>query len=162
MLKTLEAVAPATSDAPASPRRHHAPVPLDAAECRELLARVGWGVIATVGADGHPYSVPIGYALGKDCVYIASGPGQKRAFLEADPRVCLTVAEVDTFSHWRSVVVRGRAEPVEGLAAHAVAVAAFATQRAPRARAADARRFATARMLRISLDGMTGRSRGGE
>ena len=162
MLKTVEEVALAGPDAPTKGKRHSAPVPLDAAECRELLARVGWGVSATVGADGHPYSVPIGYALGKDCVYLACGAGQKREFIEADPRVCLTVAEVDTFSHWRSVVVRGTAEPVEGLAAHAVAVAAFATQRAPRARAADARRFATARILRVPLDGMTGRSRGGE
>lgn len=137
------------------------PQALTDAECRALLARVGWGVLATVG-DDHPYAVPVGYALGRECIYVASGPGEKRRRLEEDGRVCLTVCEVDDFSRWRSVVVRGAAAPVEGLAARAVALAAFATQRAPRGRAdaASARRFASAYLVRLSLEGMTGRARG--
>jgi nitroimidazol reductase NimA-like FMN-containing flavoprotein (pyridoxamine 5'-phosphate oxidase superfamily) len=109
------------------------PLVLSVGECRAVLARVGWGVLATVG-DGQPYGVPVGYALGSDCVYLASGPGRKRENLEANPRVCLTVCDVDTYDRWRSVVVQGEATPVEGLAARAVAVAAFVAQRAPRAR----------------------------
>ena len=138
------------------------PQVLDHRECRALLSRVGWGVLATTD-DGQPYAVPVGYALGRDCVYVASGPGHKRRCLEQDARVCLTVCEVDDFARWRSVVVRGDAVPVEGLAARTVALAAFAAQRAPRgatSAASGAKRFASAYLVRLSLDGMTGRARG--
>ena len=152
-----------TTSLPTAPAADPASGPraLSRAECRALLARVGWGVLATVG-DGHPYAVPVGYALGRDCIYVASGPGEKRRCLDDDPRVCLTVCEVDDFARWRSVVVRGEAVPVAGLAARTVALAAFAAQRSPRRRtdAASARRFASAYLVRLSLDGMTGRSRG--
>ena len=158
-----EAEAPAAPATPVAGKKHHQkPVVLDEAECRAILARVGWGVIATVGDGGAPYAVPIGYALGRDCVYVASGAGQKTAFMQRDRRVCLTVSEVATFGCWRSVVVQGEAIPVEGFAARTVAMAAFAAQRAPRARAstADARRFANAYIVRIPLAGMSGRGRG--
>jgi nitroimidazol reductase NimA-like FMN-containing flavoprotein (pyridoxamine 5'-phosphate oxidase superfamily) len=142
---------------PASPRP--SPPVLSEEECRGVLARVGWGVLATVG-DGQPYGVPVGYALGRDCVYLASGPGRKRRNLEANPRVCLTVCEVATYDRWRSVVVQGEAVPVEGVAARAAAVAAFVAQRAPRARPTDVKRLLGARLLRLPLDAMTGRGRG--
>jgi nitroimidazol reductase NimA-like FMN-containing flavoprotein (pyridoxamine 5'-phosphate oxidase superfamily) len=152
---------PQTLDPPAAepaPSRL-APLVLSYRDCREVLARIGWGVLATVG-DGRPYGVPVGYALGSDCLYIASGPGRKRANLEREPRVCLTVCEVATYDRWRSVVVEGHATPVEGMSDRAAAVAAFVAQRAPRARATDVRRLMSARLLRIPLDHMSGRGRG--
>jgi nitroimidazol reductase NimA-like FMN-containing flavoprotein (pyridoxamine 5'-phosphate oxidase superfamily) len=137
------------------------PLVLTAEECRAVLARVGWGVLATVG-DGQPYGVPVAYALGSDCVYLASGPGRKRENLEANPRVCLTVCDVGTSDRWRSVVVQGEALPVEGPAARAAAVAAFVAQRAPHARpgATGVQRLFGARLLRVPLVGMAGRGRG--
>lgn len=134
--------------------------PLDDQECLELLRSVGWGVLASVG-DGQPYSVPVGYALGADCVYVATGPGRKRSNLDANPRVCLTVCEVCSFEQWRSVVVAGEAQEVVGMAARTAAVAAFVAQRAPRGRAtgADVKRLVTARIFALSLAGMTGRMR---
>jgi nitroimidazol reductase NimA-like FMN-containing flavoprotein (pyridoxamine 5'-phosphate oxidase superfamily) len=153
-----------TLDAPAAPSRpdppsRSAPLVLSHDDCRAVLARVGWGVLGTVG-DGQPYGVPVGYALGADCVYLASGPGRKRANLEREPRVCLTVCDIGTYDRWRSVVIEGEIAPVEGLAARAVAVAAFVAQRAPRARATDAARLMSARLLRLPLDRMSGRGRG--
>ena len=150
-----------TVDAPTDARRDGGPVALDDAACRAVLARVGWGVLATVGDDG-PYGVPVGYALGADCVYVASGPGRKRRHLETHRRVCLTVCDVDTFDRWSSVVVQGDAVPVDGLAARAVAMTAFIAQRAPRGRpgATDVKRLVDAHIVRLSLAGMTGRARG--
>jgi nitroimidazol reductase NimA-like FMN-containing flavoprotein (pyridoxamine 5'-phosphate oxidase superfamily) len=149
----VEAIASIARAARATSR----PFPLDEVECREVLARVGWGVLATVD-DGQPYGVPVSYALGRDCVYVGSGPGRKRTQLEGDPRVCLTVCDVGSGERWRSVVVEGAAEPLEGMAARAVALAAFATQRAPQA--TDLRRLMDARIFRLPLAGMTGRGRG--
>lgn len=133
------------------------PFALDDEECREVLARVGWGVLATVD-DGQPYGVPVSYALGRDCVYIGTGPGRKRTHLEVDPRTCLTVCEVEGGERWRSVVVEGEAEPLEGMAAKAIALAAFVAQRAPQA--TDLRRLMDARIYRVSLERMSGRGRG--
>ena len=151
-------------DAPAPARP--APLELSAEQCRAVLARVGWGVLATVGDEhpGQPYGVPVGYALGDDCVYLASGPGRKRRNLEANPRVCLTVCDIGTYDRWRSVVVQGEATAVEGLVERAAAVAAFVAQRAPRGRPrpVDVQRLLTARLLRIPLAAMTGRGRGPE
>lgn len=134
--------------------------PLEPRECLELLRAVGWGVLASVG-DDQPYAVPVGYALGSDCVYVASGSGRKRSNIEAQPRVCLTVCDVESFEVWRSVVIPGTAEEVRGMAARTVAVAAFAAQRAPRGRAtgADVKRLMTARIFRVPLDEMSGRMR---
>ncbi len=157
MPQTLDPPAAAPAAAPAPSRL--APLVLTYRDCREVLSRVGWGVLATVG-DGQPYGVPVGYALGSDCVYLASGPGRKRANLEREPRVCLTVCDVGSYDRWRSVVVEGEALPVEGLAERAAAVAAFVSQRAPRARPTDARRLMSARLLRIPLAHMSGRGRG--
>ena len=150
-----------TFDAPPEPRRDSGPVALDDVACRAVLARVGWGVLATLGEDG-PYGVPVGYALGADCVYVASGSGQKRRNLEVVRRVCLTVCDVDTFDRWQSVVVQGEAVPVEGLGARAVAMTAFIAQRAPRGRpgATDVKRLVDAYIVRLPLAGMTGRARG--
>jgi nitroimidazol reductase NimA-like FMN-containing flavoprotein (pyridoxamine 5'-phosphate oxidase superfamily) len=146
-------------DATTSVPSRLAPLVLSFRECREVLARVGWGVLGTVG-DGQPYGVPVGYALGADCLYVASGPGRKRTNLERAPRVCLTVCDVAGYDHWRSVVVEGEALPIEGLAERAAAVAAFVAQRGPRARPADVTRLMSARLLRLSLAHMSGRGRG--
>jgi len=155
-----EDASPEHAPAEREPAPRGGPLTLSVAECRAVLARVGWGVLATVG-DDRPYGVPVGYALGSDCVYLASGPGRKRRNLEANPLVCLTVCDIETYDCWRSVVIEGEATPVVGIAAHAVAVAAFIAQRAPRARpgATDVRRLLAARLLRVPLDAMTGRGR---
>jgi nitroimidazol reductase NimA-like FMN-containing flavoprotein (pyridoxamine 5'-phosphate oxidase superfamily) len=132
---------------------------LDHEECLDVLRAVGWGVLAT--GDGEPYGVPVGYALGAGCVYVASGPGRKRENLERHPRACLTVCDVRSFEEWRSVVIPGAVGEVTGMAARTAAVAAFAAQRAPRGRAtgADVKRLLGARIFRISLDGISGRAR---
>lgn len=149
-------IQPATAPAPAS----SGPRELTPAECRALLREVGWGILSTVGG-GRPYGVPVGYALGAECVYVASGSGRKRANLEAHPIACLTVCDVETYASWRSVVVEAEVEEVTGALARAAAVAAFTSQRSPRAATtgADVKRLLTARIFRLSLAGVTGRTR---
>ena len=136
------------------------PRELDLEGCRSLLQQVGWGILATV-CDGRPYAVPVGYALGDDCVFVASGSGQKLMNLEAQPAACLTVCDVDTYDRWRSVVIQGSVTEVVGTMARTRAIAAFATQRSPRgAGGADLKRLLSARIFGIALAGMSGRERG--
>lgn len=156
-----ESPAAAEPSSPGNAPARPAPLVLDEAGCREVLAKAGWGVLATE-AEGQPYGVPVGYALGRDCLYLVSGPGTKRRNLEANPRVCLTVVLMENYDRWRSVVVQGAATPVEGMAERGAAVAAFVAQRAPRARpgVTDVRRLLAARLLRVPLDHVSGRGRG--
>lgn len=150
---------PTLLDSPADLRREARP--LDHAECRAVLARVGLAVLATVDDMGQPYAVPVKFALGRDCLFLASGEGEKRRNMEGDPRVCLTVYEVAGPERWESVVVRGLAVPLDGVAEHAAAFGAFVTRMGQNGppRAADLKRLKRARFFRVSLDGMTGRGR---
>lgn len=146
-------------DSPADVRQEA--LVLDHAQCREVLARVGWGVLATVDEVGYPYAVPVKYALGRDCLYVASGDGEKRRNIECDPRLCLTVADIHGPEEWQSVVVRGLAVPMDGFTERAAAMAAFMARvvHGDRPRTRDVRRLSGARFFRVSLDGMTGRGR---
>ncbi len=50
-------------------RRDRALTELDA---REILARAEHGVLATVGADGWPYAVPLNHVVSGDIIYLHS------------------------------------------------------------------------------------------
>lgn len=58
-----------------------------------LLARAEYGILATAGAEGQPYGVPISYAFdGTDSIYIHCAPeGHKLDNLRANPQACFTV-----------------------------------------------------------------------
>ncbi len=86
----------------------------------ETLQQGYRGHLATVGADGSPYCVPLLYiwADGKIFLHTARARGHLRANLEHDPRVCFVMDEpgavfpygrfeCDTSVAYRSVVVFG-------------------------------------------------------
>jgi len=90
------------------------------ARAMELLARGFCGRIASVGADGWPYCVPLLYvwANGEVLVHNPAAPGHFRANVEHDRRVCFEVDEAgevfdygrfecDTSVAYRSVIVFG-------------------------------------------------------
>jgi nitroimidazol reductase NimA-like FMN-containing flavoprotein (pyridoxamine 5'-phosphate oxidase superfamily) len=153
-------VAPA-DPAPASleGRGHARPRPMTPEETDALLRRHWWGTLSTVGAEGV-YAVPVGYGWDGGHLYVASGPGRKARNLEADPRVCLSVAEVESGDRWRSVTVSGTAEPVSGVAATLAALNAIRRQRAGQpVTAADAARLARAAVFRVVPGEVGGRAR---
>ncbi|HXE58807.1 MAG TPA: pyridoxamine 5'-phosphate oxidase family protein [Gemmatimonadales bacterium] len=135
--------------------------PLGVGESRRLLERIGWGILATESA-GQPYAVPVAYGFDGERIFVGIGPGKKARQLEANPRVCLTVAEVPSFAAWRSVVVTGVAQPVKGLADRLAAIDALRRQRRPAGapRISDASRLLGARFIRIEIAELTGRARG--
>jgi nitroimidazol reductase NimA-like FMN-containing flavoprotein (pyridoxamine 5'-phosphate oxidase superfamily) len=88
---------------------------------REMIARGHTGRLATVGADGWPYIVPLLYVWRHDRIWLhnTGARGHLRANVEHDARVCFEVDdpgevfpygryECDTSIAYRSVVAFGR------------------------------------------------------
>ena len=78
------------------------------AEMHELLERQSFGHLGCA-RDGRPYVVPMNYAFDGENLYFFTTEGMKTNFIESNPEVCLQVEEVADSSHWRSVMVIGRA-----------------------------------------------------
>jgi hypothetical protein len=136
------------------------PRELSAGEAHDFLVEHEWGVLATVGEDG-PYAVPVAYAVDGESIVVASGPGEKLRHLLADPRVCLTVAEVADGDRWRCVVVRGVARRVGSWVLGAGEVVALAGDGGTRPTRADLARAARAQVFRVERPRVSGRARGG-
>src|SRR5258706_14991767 len=68
---------------------------LDEADARELIARAYCGRVASIGADGWPYVVPLlhVFAGNEIGVHNAAPRGHFRLNVEREARVCFEVAE---------------------------------------------------------------------
>jgi nitroimidazol reductase NimA-like FMN-containing flavoprotein (pyridoxamine 5'-phosphate oxidase superfamily) len=78
-------------------------------EMLALLLRAGYGHLGCA-RNGHPYVVPMHYAFDARDIYFFTTEGTKTEFISANHEVCFQVEEVTDASHWRSVMVTGRAE----------------------------------------------------
>jgi nitroimidazol reductase NimA-like FMN-containing flavoprotein (pyridoxamine 5'-phosphate oxidase superfamily) len=79
------------------------------AEMHALLQRESFGHLGCV-RDGRPYVVPMQYAYDGKELYFFTTAGMKTQSIEANPQVCLQVEEITDSTHWRSVMVIGKAE----------------------------------------------------
>ncbi len=50
------------------------------------------------------------YYLKDSEIYIFTTVGTKTQYMDANPEVCLQIEEIHNLTHWRSVVIRGRAD----------------------------------------------------
>jgi nitroimidazol reductase NimA-like FMN-containing flavoprotein (pyridoxamine 5'-phosphate oxidase superfamily) len=81
------------------------------AEMQALLERESFGHLGCA-RDGRPYVLPMNYAYdGKD-LYFFTTEGMKTQYIDANPQVCLQVEEIIDGTHWRSVMVSGKAEQI--------------------------------------------------
>ena len=78
-------------------------------ECYEFLGHMRFGRLGCA-RDGQPYVVPIYFAFDGRHFYCFSIPGQKIAWMRANPLVCVEVDEIVNQLNWRSVVVLGEFE----------------------------------------------------
>ncbi len=76
-------------------------------ECRELLARLGFGRLAC-SCDDRPYIVPIYFSFDADRLYCFSTVGQKILWMRQNPLVCVETDEISAHDDWKSVVVLGK------------------------------------------------------
>lgn len=73
-------------------------------------SRPGWLALSTIGPDGYPHTVPIGYfRLGDDIVIGCRAGTQKLRNIERNPKVSCMLEDGSTMSDIRGVVVQGRA-----------------------------------------------------
>jgi nitroimidazol reductase NimA-like FMN-containing flavoprotein (pyridoxamine 5'-phosphate oxidase superfamily) len=78
------------------------------AEMHALLQRENFGHMGCA-KDGRPYVVPMHYAYDGKELYFFTTEGMKTKFIQSNPQVCLQVEEITDTTHWRSVMVIGRA-----------------------------------------------------
>jgi len=76
-------------------------------ECRELLARLGFGRLAC-SSNNRPYIVPIYFVYDRERLYCFSTIGQKIQWMRENPLVCVEVDEIRAHDDWSSVVVLGK------------------------------------------------------
>ena len=79
------------------------------AEMHSLLRTVGFGHLGC-SQNGRPYVVPMHYAYDGKELFFFTTEGMKTHLMEGNPEVCLQVEDVHDSTHWRSVMVVGRAE----------------------------------------------------
>jgi nitroimidazol reductase NimA-like FMN-containing flavoprotein (pyridoxamine 5'-phosphate oxidase superfamily) len=81
------------------------------AEMHALLQRESFGHLGCA-RDGRPYVLPMNYAYDGKELYFFTTEGMKTLFIESNPQVCLQVEEITDSTHWRSVMVIGKAEQI--------------------------------------------------
>ncbi|MDX6499766.1 MAG: uncharacterized protein QOG23_3026 [Blastocatellia bacterium] len=83
------------------------------ADMHALLERESFGHLGCA-RDGRPYVVPMNYAYDGKELYFFTTEGMKTQFIQTNPQVCLQVEEITDSTHWRSVMVIGKAEQITG------------------------------------------------
>ncbi len=93
---------------------------LSETEAREIMARADHGFLATVGADGWPYAVPVNHVLAGDLLYFhCSLAGHKLENLAHEERVAFSaiasaeIAPKEVTTRYESAIIFGRASLVE-------------------------------------------------
>ena len=71
-----------------------------------------WAVLSTVGKDGFPHAVPLGYFRVGDEVAL-SMRGQRKVNVARNPKVSLLVEDGETTANLRGLLIRGEATLVE-------------------------------------------------
>jgi nitroimidazol reductase NimA-like FMN-containing flavoprotein (pyridoxamine 5'-phosphate oxidase superfamily) len=86
---------------------------LNRAEIDDLLRAQ---VVGRVGchAEGLTYVVPVIYAYDGESFYVYTVEGLKVRLMRANPRVCFEVDEYAGPGSWRSVIVQGTYEELDG------------------------------------------------
>ena len=101
-----------------SPQLRRADRAMPEQQASAMLERGFSGQLATIGADGYPYCIPLLYIWmdGELYVHTGSASGHLRANIECEPRICFEIDEPD------QVFDYGRFECDSGLAYQSVIV----------------------------------------
>jgi nitroimidazol reductase NimA-like FMN-containing flavoprotein (pyridoxamine 5'-phosphate oxidase superfamily) len=75
-----------------------------------LDTKPGWIVLSTIGRQGYPHSVPLGYFRLGDDIYIGCRAGtQKVKNIERNPKVSLVLESGSTRQDIKGVLIQGHA-----------------------------------------------------
>ena len=86
---------------------------LDQVEIDKLLRSEVIGRIAC-HAGGLIHIAPVVYAYEGNSIYGHTDEGMKLRLMRADPHVCFEVDQIENIANWRSVIIRGRFEELNG------------------------------------------------
>src|SRR5271157_4823207 len=138
-------------------------------QAREILARAEHGVLATVGADGWPYAVPLNHVLAGDVLYIhCATEGHKLENIAHEERVSFCavanarVLPASLSTLYESAVVFGRAalvtDPTEKRRALELLAVRFCGALSPEAEKAIATSGSRTAVVRIRLERIAGKA----
>ncbi len=68
-------------------------------------------------AGGHTYVVPVTYAYDGEYIYGHTQEGKKIEMMRGNPEICMEVDDIEGRANWRSAIVWGKYEELEGTAA---------------------------------------------
>lgn len=138
-------------------------------QAREILARAEHGVLATLGADGWPYAVPVNHVLCGDALYLhCAVEGHKLENISYEERVCFcavasaTVLPAKLSTLYESAVAFGRAalvtDPVEKRRALEALAVRFCGELSLEAEKAIATSASQTAVVRIRLERVAGKA----
>jgi len=139
-------------------------------DARGILARADYGVLATAGADGWPYAIPVNHVLAGDIVYLHSAQhGHKLDNIAHEERVCYcAVASAEVLPKelamlYESAIVFGRAaivtDSVERRRAMELLAERFSGSVTPEVEREIAKDGPRTAILRIRIERITGKAR---
>ena len=90
------------------------PASLTKEEAYQFLdSRPGWIILTTVGRDGFPHSVPIGYFRLGDEIYVGGRTGTQRTKnVERNPHVSLLIESGRTMQEIKGLMIQGNADVI--------------------------------------------------
>ena len=107
-------------------------------ECRDILSRGAYGVLAVAGDDGYPYAVPVNYVVRGNAIYFHSAKtGHKIDAIARHSKVSFCVVDKSDLvperftTYFKSVIAFGRAHIVDDKAESLDALTALTQTLAP-------------------------------
>jgi nitroimidazol reductase NimA-like FMN-containing flavoprotein (pyridoxamine 5'-phosphate oxidase superfamily) len=143
----------------------------DEAQIDEILANAHVGRLGTMGKDGYPIIKPLNFVHTGEHIYFHSAiEGEKIEDILRDNRVCFEVdvplryvkAKGDpcrAFYHYRSVILKGRAEIIEDFEEKRMAMKVLMEKYQPEGGYDDfpKEKLAITAVIRIDIEAMTGK-----
>jgi nitroimidazol reductase NimA-like FMN-containing flavoprotein (pyridoxamine 5'-phosphate oxidase superfamily) len=143
----------------------------DEAQINEILANAHVGRLGTMGKDGYPIIKPLNFVHTGEHIYFHSAiEGEKIEDILRDNRVCFEVdvplryvkAKGDpcrAFYHYRSVILKGRAEIIEDFEEKRMAMKVLMEKYQPEGGYDDfpKEKLAITVVIRIDIEAMTGK-----
>ena len=83
-------------------------------EMHDVLSRAWHGHLACCDSIKRPYVVPISYAFEHNAIYSFAFEGEKIDIMRRHPHVCFQVEKLMPNDMWKSVIVWGKFEELEG------------------------------------------------
>lgn len=97
-------------------------------EIENIINKCGYCMVGLIDTEGMPYVIPMNFVYHNHIIYLHSGPkGKKIDSLQQNPNVCITFCEGEELVYMnkeiacsysmksRSVICRGKVEPIEDL-----------------------------------------------